>query len=169
MKPTDKNLPDALLEAAMPEDKPETAGKPADMPAVEKQADEEEVPSLKEVIEETAREDEQPQSTKLTLREILGGDILYTKQVRQQIWLILIISVFAVLYVGNRYSCQKSLIEIDRLNTILQKSKYKALSISSELTEVCRESNVLGHLKECQDSTLKIASQPPYIIKVPEK
>ena len=128
----------------------------------------EDEPSLKEVIEETAREDEQPLSSQFTLRKILGGDILNTKSIRQQIWLILLIVFFTIIYVANRYSCQKNLIEIDRLNTTFQKSKYKALSKSSELTEMCRESNVLEALKNNKDSTLKQASQPPFLIEVPQ-
>ncbi len=129
----------------------------------------EEHPTLSEVISETAREDERPQSSKLTLREILGGDILYTQQIRNQIWLILLIAFFAIIYVGNRYGCQKNLIEIDKLNNTLQKTKYKTLAISSELTEICRESNVLNYLKNSPDSALKIPVQPPFIITVPEK
>ena len=127
----------------------------------------EDEPSLKEVIEETAREDEQPLSSQLTLRKILGGDLLNNKSIRQQIWLILLIVFFTIIYVANRYSCQKNLIEIDRLNTTFQKSKYRALSKSSELTEMCRESNVLEALKNNKDSTLKQASQPPFLIEVP--
>ena len=48
-------------------------------------------------------------------------------------------------------------------------AKYRALSSSSQLTERCRESHVLDLLKNNQDSILKIASQPPYIINVPEE
>ena len=45
---------------------------------------------------------------------------------------------------------------------------FKALASSSELTEMCRESNVLEMLKNNKDSILHIANQPPYIINVPE-
>ena len=128
------------------------------------QAPEEEGPTLKEVIEETAREDEQPLSSQFTLRKILGGDILNNRSIRRQIWLILL----TIIYVANRYSCQKDLIEIDRLNNVFQKAKYKALSKSSELTEMSRESNVLEALKANNDSSLKQASQPPYFIEIPQ-
>ena len=60
------------------------------------------------------------------------------------------------------------MLEIDRLNAELIDAKYRALSSTSELTERCRESNVLDMLKENKDSVLKIASQPPYIITVPD-
>ncbi|HBN47182.1 MAG TPA: hypothetical protein DD401_06185 [Prevotella sp.] len=123
--------------------------------------------TLQEVIEETATEDESPQSIKFSLRKILGGDILNAAIIRRQVWLILLIAFFMVIYVSNRYSCQQDIIEIDKLHQQLTEAKYKALSSQSELTEVSRESNVLDMLKNNKDSVLKIASQPPYFIEIP--
>lgn len=125
-------------------------------------------PSLKEVIEENAREDEKPFSSSLTLRTILGGDILNTQAIRRQVWLILLITFFSILYVSNRYSCQKQQIRIDNLNDELKKSKYKTLSLSSVLTERSRESHVEELLKANSDSTIHAADQPPYIVVVPQ-
>ena len=124
--------------------------------------------SLKEVIEEQAIEDENPLSSKLSLRKILGGDLLNTATIRRQVWLFLLIGFFCILYIANRYSCQKDIIEIDKLQTELSDAKYKALSSSSQLTEKSRMSNVIDILKNNKDSALKIASQPPYIRNVPE-
>ena len=125
--------------------------------------------TFKEAIQEQAREDEQPSSVNFTLRKILGGDILSGELIRSQIWLIVLIVFFIILYISNRYSVQKDLLEIDRLNTQLKDMKHKALSSSSQLTEKCRESHVLEMLKNNQDSTLKMPNQPPYIISVPEE
>lgn len=130
---------------------------------------EEESPSLKEVLIEQAIEGEAPASAKFTLKKVLGGDILSTKTIRDQIWVFLLIAVFMIGYIANRYRIQKNLLEIDRLNTMLQDAKYKALSSSSQLTEKSRESHVLDMLKNNKDSVLKIPSQPPYIVNVPEK
>lgn len=123
--------------------------------------------TLKEVIEETATEDEAPQSRMFSLRKILGGDILSAAIIRRQVWLILFIVFFMIIYVSNRYSCQQDIIEIDKLHQQLTDAKYKALSSESELTELSRESNVLEMLKDNKDSVLKIASQPPYFIEIP--
>ena len=124
--------------------------------------------SLKEVIEEQAIEDEAPLSSKFSLRKVLGGDLLNTGVIRRQIWLFLLIGFFCLLYIANRYSCKKDIIEIDKLQTELSDAKYKALSSSSQLTEKSRMSNVIELLKNNKDSALKIANQPPYIINVPE-
>lgn len=125
--------------------------------------------SLSEVIREQATEDEAPQSRTFSLRKILGGDILSTSFMRRQIWLFLLIALFIVVYIANRYSCQQDIIEIDALQKELKDAKYKALSSNSKLTEESRQSNVLDMLKNNKDSTLKLPTQPPYIITVPDK
>ena len=127
------------------------------------------VESLKQAIVKQAIEEDEPLSARFTLRKILGGDILSAQAIRSQIWLIVLVVFFVIIYISNRYSVQKDMIEIDRLQVELQNAKYRALSTSSQLTERNRESHILQMLKNNKDSVLKIASQPPYIINVPEE
>lgn len=124
--------------------------------------------SLKEAIAKQAIEDEAPLSSSFTLRKILGGDILTAQVIRRQIWLIVLVVFFIIIYISNRYSIQQDMIEIDQLQKELQNAKYEALSSSSQITERSRESNVLKMLQNNKDSVLHIATQPPYIINVPE-
>lgn len=150
-------------------EKPETS-----IPAEEQKAQPEapkpaQQASLKEVIAKQAIEEEVSGSASFTLRKILGGDILTAQIIRKQIWLFMLIVVFIIIYISNRYSIQKDLIELDQLQKELQDTKYRALSTSSQITEKSRESNVLDMLKHSKDSTLHIATQPPYIINVPEE
>ena len=130
--------------------------------------EEEHEESLKEAIAKQAIEDEAPLSSSFTLRKILGGDILTAQVIRRQIWLIVLVVFFIIIYISNRYSIQQDMIEIDQLQEELQNAKYKALSSSSQITERSRESNVLKMLQNNKDSVLHIATQPPYIINVPE-
>ncbi len=148
------------------------AGEQEDVAAEEEQLEEpQEDPEvlqikLQEAIKEQAREDESEHSATFTLRKILGGDFLTAEMLRRQIGVVLLVLFFIIVYISNRYSCQKSLIEIDQLNMELQDAKYRALSSASELTERCRESNVLEMLRIQKDSTLKIPSEPPYIVEI---
>ena len=148
------------------------AGEQEDVVAEEEQLEEaQEDPEvlqikLQEAIKEQAREDESEHSATFTLRKILGGDFLTAEMLRRQIGVVLLVLFFIIVYISNRYSCQKSLIEIDQLNMELQDAKYRALSSASELTERCRESNVLEMLRIQKDSTLKIPSEPPYIVEI---
>ena len=125
--------------------------------------------ALKDVIAQQAIEEEAPQSSNFTLRKILGGDILTAQFIRRQIWVVILVVGFTIIYISNRYSIQKDLIEIDQLQKELQDAKYKALSSSSQITEKSRESNVLEMLKNNKDSILHIATQPPYIISLMQK
>ena len=119
-------------------------------------------------IKETVKEEDPKLSSSLTLRTILGGDFLTAEMVRHQIWLIVLIVLFAIVYVAFRYQCQQDMIAIDKMEKELLDAKYKALSSSSTLTEKCRESHVLDALRNNKDSVLHIADQPPYIINIPE-
>ena len=71
-------------------------------------------------------------------------------------------------YIGVRYQCEQDVLEINQLEKDLVDAKYRALSSSSNLTELCRQSNVLRVLHENQDTLLHLSDQPPYIIEVPE-
>lgn len=143
--------------------------KPQDSDDPKEPAEEEEhEESFKEAIAKQAIEDEAPLSSSFTLRKILGGDILTAQVIRRQIWLIVLVVFFIIIYISNRYSIQQDMIEIDQLQEELQNAKYKALSSSSQITERSRESNVLKMLQNNKDSVLHIATQPPYIINVPE-
>jgi hypothetical protein len=122
---------------------------------------------LKELKENVKEEDSTPVGT-LTLKKILGGDLIGAELMRKQVGLFVLIVIFVIAYVGFRYQCQQDLIKIDEKEMELKDAKYKALSSQSTLTERCRESQVLEALKQQRDSTLKISDQPPYIIKVEE-
>ena len=131
--------------------------------------EEERLKETLQIIKETASEEDPKPSQQLTLRSILGGDLLTTQGVRSQIWLFVMIVAFTIVYVAFRYQCQQDMIKIDKLENQLKDAKFKALSSSSTLTEKCRESHVLDILKQNKDSLLHQADQPPFIIEVPEE
>lgn len=126
-------------------------------------------PSLRTIIRQQAIEDELPLTKNVTLGKILGGEMLNTQFLRQQIWVIVLITLFIIVYISNRYKCQQNLIKIDNLQSELEDAKYRALSSSSDLTQQTRESKVLERLHNDKDSTLHIPTQPPYIITVPNQ
>lgn len=124
--------------------------------------------TLKEAMARQAIEGEAPQSFNFSLRKILGGDFLTARLIRSQIWVIVILVFFIFVYISVRYNIQQDMILIDQLQKELQDKKYKALSGSSQITEKSRESNVLKALQNNKDSVLHQATQPPYIINVPD-
>ena len=125
--------------------------------------------SALEMLKNSVSEEDSKPTAQLSLKMILGGDILNAQFVRRQLWLIVIVVVFVIIYVASRYQCQQDMIRIANMELELKDAKYRALSISSKLTERSRESHVLKLLKENNDSLLKASDQPPYIINVPKK
>ena len=125
--------------------------------------------SALEMLKNSVSEEDSKPTAQLSLKMILGGDILNAQFVSRQLWLIVIVVVFVIIYVASRYQCQQDMIKIANMELELKDAKYRALSISSKLTERSRESHVLKLLKENNDSLLKASDQPPYIINVPKK
>ena len=136
---------------------------------IKKEAEKEEKVSALQMLKNSVSEEDNNPTTQLSLKTILGGDILNAELIRRQLWLIVIIVVFVIIYVASRYQCQQDIIKIANMETELKDAKYRALSISSKLTERCRESHVLQLLKENNDSLLQVSDQPPYIINIPEE
>ena len=128
---------------------------------------EEELPAALKRMRESASEDDEAPVGSLTLKQIVGGDYLFSL-VRHHIWLIMLIVLITTVYVGVRYQCEQDVLEIDQLEKDLVNAKYKAMSSSSSLTELCRQSNVLKVLHENADTLLQFSDQPPYIVDVPE-
>lgn len=136
---------------------------------IKNEAEKDEKISALQMLKNSVSEEDNSPTTQLSLKTILGGDILNAELFRRQLWLIVIAVVFIIIYVASRYQCQQDIIKIASMETELKDAKYRALSISSKLTERCRESHVLQLLKANNDSLLQVSDQPPYIINVPEE
>ena len=95
----------------------------------------------------------------MSIRSILGGDILANDFFKRQTRLLILIMILTVLYIDNRYSSQQELIEIDLIDI-----KYDALTRSSELMEKSRQSRIEEYIST-EDSPLQTATNRPYLIK----
>ena len=137
--------------------------------AAQASATEQKIEETIEIIRASVTEEESRPAATLTLKKVIGGDILTAAMVRSQLWLFVLIVGFTIVYVAFRYQCQQDMILIDKLEKKRKDAKYRALASSSELTERCRESHVLELLKTNKDSTIQVADQPPYIIKIDGK
>jgi len=100
----------------------------------------------------------------MSFKSILGGEILANDFFRRQTKLMILIMVFILFYISNRYSCQQQMIEIDKLKQELIDIKYDALTRSSELMEKSRQSRIEEYIAT-QESELQTSTNPPYLIK----
>lgn len=103
-------------------------------------------------------------SKHMSIRSILGGDILANDFFKRQTSLLILIMVLTILYINNRYECQQEMIEIDRLKKELTDIKYDALTRSSELMEKSRQSRIEEYIST-EESHLETATSRPFSIK----
>ncbi|MBE6275940.1 MAG: hypothetical protein E7096_06320 [Bacteroides sp.] len=103
-------------------------------------------------------------SKHMSVRSILGGDILANDFFKRQTTLLILIMILTILYIDNRYSSQQELIQIDQLKKELTDIKYDALTRSSELMEKSRQSRIEEYIST-EESPLETATSRPYLIQ----
>ena len=99
----------------------------------------------------------------MSIRSILGGDILANDFFKRQTSLLILIMVLTILYIDNRDTSQQELIEIDRLKKELTDIKYDALTRSSELMEKSRQSRIEEYIST-EESHLETSTNRPFLI-----
>lgn len=126
-----------------------------------------ELSTWQKIKQQADEADEAPSSSK-RFRDVLGGEFLWAL-VRHQAWLIILVVFIITAYIAIRYQCQQDAIDISILEKRLVNAKFEALSSSSNLTRLSRQSNVLKMLNETDSIQLMADGVPPFIIEVPEK
>lgn len=115
----------------------------------------------------TADEDRLEETGKrITLRSILGGEILSGEWFQKQIWYILMLVIMVIFYTSNRYACQQEILETKALTDTLLDRRYKALTRAAQLKQTTRRSQIEQAL---EDTTLQTAVIPPYYLKIEEE
>ena len=113
-----------------------------------------------------ADEDEDEDSLgEITLKSIIGGDILQSRFMLHQVVFFMFLVVLAIIYTGNRYSSQQDALLIDSLKMELQEEHYRVLTIESDLLNASRQSEIVKRLKQNGDSLLLHSTTPPFIIQ----
>lgn len=101
-----------------------------------------------------------------TFRDFLNGNILNKKFIRRQYKLFILIAILSVIYIDNRYNCEKKIAEEVRLKKELQDIKFESLTISAELTTLGRRTYVLNYINS-KGLDLKESTIAPTIIEEP--
>ena len=98
------------------------------------------------------------------LRGILNGSFLTRKFFRRQYFLIGLLVVLAIVYINNRYESEKMMKRIGELKKEIQDAKYESLTISAQLMEISRQSNIEALLRG-KNMQLKPGEEPPIVIE----
>ena len=121
------------------------------------------IEAIKKFTEEDEEEDENSLG-EISLKSIIGGDILQSRFMLHQVVFFMFLVVLAIIYTGNRYSSQQDALLIDSLKMELQEENYRVLTIESELLNASRQSEIVNLLKQNGDSLLLHSTTPPFII-----
>lgn len=103
---------------------------------------------------------------KMSLYTLLFGDFLTADTLRHNAGFIVLVVVCMLLYIGNGYSTQQELIEVNSLKEQVEDARYNALTRSSELLEKSRQSHIEEYLYSKGDSSLQTATTSPYVLIV---
>lgn len=122
--------------------------------------------TIEDVIAREAKE-EQDTSSPFSISRTLGG-VIIARAVQRQIGLVLLVCAFLIIYISNRYLCQKKVVEIAKTERQMRDMHNKAVACTSMLTEKSRESYVMQLLSAYGDSTLTVPNEPPFLIRVKE-
>jgi len=99
-----------------------------------------------------------------TIRDILNGNILTKNFFQKQYGLLIMIAALTFLYVDNRFYCETRLAKEIDLKKKIQDVKYESLTISAELMEISRQSNVMNKVNESGINLIQ-STTPPIVIE----
>jgi hypothetical protein len=101
-------------------------------------------------------------------QDLVDGNILMRKSFRRQYLLVFLIAGLCILYIGNRYTCDKAVRRQRELVKEIEDRRFELLSISAQLTERNRgsvvEDSVRAHLPE-----LVVSRVPSIIVEEQDK
>ena len=117
----------------------------------------------RETIKRLTDIDDEEEHFTLSMRTLAGGDIFGSRFFHRQIGYLLLLTLLAVIYVTNRYACQREEIEREKLCDILSDRQFKAFTAQSELTEYSMQSNIEANLA---DTTPQANVRPRLLLPV---
>ncbi len=98
-------------------------------------------------------------------RDFIDGSVLTRDFVLKQLPYIIFIAILAIFYIGNRYHAEKLVRQSGKLQAELKELRAEAITVSSELMHLSRQSEVLKLLNN-NDLDLVESLEPPKKIVV---
>ena len=110
-------------------------------------------------------DDEVDEETAAGLRQMLDAA---PRWFLSQWKMVLLVLAGIFLYITNGYQAQVEMMKETELEAELKDWRYRSITRVSELTQLCRQSQLEQKLREQGDSTLTPSKVSPFIIKVKE-
>jgi hypothetical protein len=99
-----------------------------------------------------------------TFKDFINGEFFSSSSISRQWPYFLFLVVLAFIYINNHYSMEKLLKEQVALNKELQDLKYEAITTSSELMQMSRQSEVVSRVNDA-GLGLEVLKTPPRLLK----
>ena len=133
----------------------------ADLPAEDmEQPPQLETPPAKEVAESQEEQD----TPKFRIRELLDGTILVRENVLKQLPFVLFLTFLGIIYIGNRFHAERMVRKISEMKTEVGNLRSEEITITSELMNISRPSEVAA-LVASKNMGLKESMVPPKKIR----
>lgn len=102
------------------------------------------------------------------LKELLSGSMVTEKIILKNLWYVLLLTLLAAIYIGNRFHAEKITRETTRLQREVKELRAESLSTSADLMYLSRQSEVFRLVKE-KGLKLEELKTPPYKLLVDKK
>ncbi len=99
------------------------------------------------------------------IKELLSGSMITEKIILKNLWYILLITLLASIYIGNRFHAEKITRETAKLQREVRELRAESLSTSASLMFISRQSEVQRLVKE-RGLNLEELKTPPYKLLV---
>ncbi|MDO9634708.1 MAG: FtsL-like putative cell division protein [Paludibacter sp.] len=119
--------------------------------------------AFKRLIDKVRQSEDFSDIKSSSVRDILNGNILTKKFIRKQYMLLVLLVLLSIFYIDNRYASEKQISRITTLKKNIQDAKYESLTISAELMEISRQSNIYK-LMQSKGMQLKPGDTPPIVV-----
>jgi len=103
-----------------------------------------------------------------TFKDFINGEFFNNISIASQWPYFLFLVILAFIYINNHYQVEKLLKEQVALNKELKELKYEAITTSSELMRMSRQSEVVSRVNEA-GLGLEVLKTPPRILKINNK
>ena len=102
------------------------------------------------------------------MKELLSGSMVTEKIILNNLWYVLLLTLLAAIYIGNRFHAEKITRETTRLQREVKELRAESLATSADLMYISRQSEVFRLVKE-KGLDLEELKSPPYRLLVERK
>ncbi|MCU0473252.1 MAG: FtsL-like putative cell division protein [Bacteroidales bacterium] len=96
----------------------------------------------------TSKKKDSQAKTGSFMKELLSGTMVTEKIILKNLWYILLITLLAAIYIGNRFHAEKITRESTRLQREVKDLRAESLATSADLMYLSRQSEVYDLVRE---------------------